>query len=138
MICGIGVDVIEVVRIAEAEKRHGERFLRRIYTQLEMEKVHGNRHQYFAARFAAKEASFKALGTGWSGGVRWLDVEVDNLSSGRPVLALTGVARARADDLGVTLLHISLSHTSGLAVAQVVLEGLPPTGASNSDRKEKA
>ena len=123
LVCGIGVDLVEVARISRVVERHGERFLRRIYTPLEMEKVHGSREQYLAARFAAKEAVFKALGTGWGGGVRWVDVEVDNLPSGQPVLALQGLAQARAEALGVKRSHLTISHTAGHAMAQVILEG---------------
>ena len=123
MVCGIGVDIVEVARVGNVAERHGDRFLRRIYTPLELEKTHGNRNQYLAARFAAKEAAFKALGTGWGGGVRWVEVEVDNLASGQPVLSLHGTARSRADALGVERLHITISHTEEYAMAQVVLEG---------------
>jgi len=128
LICGIGVDIVEVHRVARVAERHGDRFLRRIYTPLEMERVHGNRHQYLAARFAAKEAAFKALGTGWGGGVRWVEVEIDNLSSGQPVLFLHGTARARAEQLGADRLHITISHTEEYAMAQVVLEGTGSEG----------
>jgi holo-[acyl-carrier protein] synthase len=123
MVRGIGIDMIEVSRVAGVAERHGDRFLHRIYTDLELEKIHGNPQQYLAARFAAKEAAFKALGTGWGGGVRWIEVEVDNLPSGQPVLTLKGAARARADALGVGSIHLTISHTAGHAVAQVILEG---------------
>jgi holo-[acyl-carrier protein] synthase len=130
MVRGIGIDMIEVARIAAVAERHGQRFLRRIYTPLELEKLHGNRHQYLAARFAAKEAVFKALGTGWGGGVRWVEVEVDNLPSGQPVLTLTGAALARADALKVGAMHLTISHTAGHAVAQVILEGTDELGGA--------
>jgi len=123
LVRGIGVDLVEVARIARVLERHGDRFLRRIYTPLELEKVHGRREQYLAARFAAKEAVFKALGTGWGAGVRWVDVEVDNLPTGQPVLALTGRALARAETLGAKRLHLTISHTAEHAMAQVILDG---------------
>lgn len=123
MIQGIGVDLVEVSRVSGVIDRHGERFLRRIYTPMELEKVHGTRAQYLAARFAAKEAAFKALGTGWGAGVRWVDVEVDNLPSGQPILNLHGRARERAEALGADRYHISISHTAEYALAQVILEG---------------
>jgi holo-[acyl-carrier protein] synthase len=129
LVCGIGIDMVEVGRVAGAAQRHGDRFLRRIYTPLELAKVHGSRDQYLAARFAAKEAAFKALGTGWGGGIRWLDVEVDNLPSGQPVMALSGAALARAGALGVRAIHLSISHTAGHAMAQVVFEGTEPDEA---------
>ena len=123
MVCGIGIDMVAVDRVKKVAERHGSRFLRRIFTPLEIEKIHGNRDQYLAARFAAKEAAFKALGTGWGGGVRWVDVEVDNLSSGQPVLRLSGAARERAALLGVTAIHLTISHTAEYALAQVLFEG---------------
>jgi holo-[acyl-carrier protein] synthase len=123
LICGIGIDVIEVSRVRAVVERHGERFLRRMYTPLEIERIHGNRDQYLASRFAAKEAALKALGTGWGRGIRWIDVEVDNMPSGRPILTLRGRAGERADSLGVENLHLSITHTADHAAAQVVLEG---------------
>jgi holo-[acyl-carrier protein] synthase len=123
LVCGIGIDMIEVARVARVEQRHGERFLHRIFTPLELEKIHGNRSQYLAARFAAKEAALKALGTGMSGGVRWVEVEVDNLPSGQPTLNFSGTAQVRALSLGVKRFHITISHTAEHALAQVVLEG---------------
>ncbi len=128
MVCGIGIDIVEVARVAGVAERHGERFLRRIYTPLELAKVHGNRNQYLAARFAAKEAAFKALGTGWGGGVRWVEVEVDNLASGAPVLRLSGAARERADLLGVRTMHLSISHTAEHAMAQVLFDDTATNG----------
>jgi holo-[acyl-carrier protein] synthase len=122
---GLGFDIVEVARVAGVAERHGERFLKRVFTPLEIEKVHGNRGQYLASRFSAKEAAFKALGTGWGGGVRWTDVEVDNLPSGQPVLSLRGVAREKADALGVQRIHVTISHTAQYATAQVILEGEP-------------
>ena len=123
MIRGIGIDIIEVERVRSVAERHGDRFLRRIYTQTEIDSIHGTREQYLAARFAAKEAAFKALGTGWSRGVRWVDVEIDNLPSGQPTLTLSGEALSRARELGAERFHISISHTAEYAAAQVVLEG---------------
>ena len=102
--------------------RHGERFLRRIYAPEEIETVRGNPDQFFAARFAAKEAAFKALGTGWNQGVRWVDVQVENLPSGQPVVHLAGGALERARELGATHSHISITHTAEYAAAQVILE----------------
>ncbi len=122
MIVGLGIDIIEVERVRGVLERHGDRFLRRIYTPREAETVRGNRDQYLAARFAAKEAAFKALGTGWNRGVRWVDVEVENLSSGQPIVHLSGGALERARELGATHSHISITHTADYAAAQVVLE----------------
>src|SRR5205809_1492537 len=85
MIVGTGVDITETARIEQALERHGDRFSRRIFTPLEIEYCERfkNKAERYAARFAAKEAAFKALGTGWRNGVRWLDVEVRNLPSGK-------------------------------------------------------
>lgn len=125
MIIGIGVDMEEVDRIRESIERHGDRFIQRIFTQREIEYVEdrANRYERYAARFAAKEAAMKALGTGWSCGVSWRDSEVVNDADGRPYLHLHGRAAAIAEDKGVRRHWISLSHTHRSVVAQVVLEG---------------
>ena len=122
MIVGIGIDIIEVARVKGVRDRHGDRFLRRIYAPAEIGTIRGNPDQFFAARFAAKEAMFKALGTGWNRGVRWVDVQVENLPSGQPVVHLSGGALERALELGATHSHISISHTVDYAAAQVILE----------------
>lgn len=124
MIIGIGVDLVETPRIARAVERHASRFLKRLFTQGEIaycEKFK-NQAERFAARFAAKEAAFKALGTGWREGVRWLDVEVTHLPSGKPKLVLSGRAKELATQLGVTRIAVSLSHADRYVVAQVVFE----------------
>ncbi|HST12712.1 MAG TPA: holo-ACP synthase, partial [Terriglobales bacterium] len=94
MIVGTGIDIAEVPRIREAIERHGQRFLNRIFTEGEIQycESKANRVERYAARFAAKEAGMKAIGTGWKQGVRWQDFEVANLASGRPTLQLYGVA----------------------------------------------
>src|SRR5580658_8035917 len=94
MIVGAGVDLCEVGRIQEAIARHGRRLQERIYTEREIaySERKANRHERYAARFAAKEAGMKALGTGWRGGLGWRDLEVTNLPSGRPTLTLHRVA----------------------------------------------
>lgn len=124
MILGTGVDLAEVGRIQASIERYGERFTRRVFTEREVAYAErkANKYERYAARFAAKEAGMKALGTGWSGGITWKDLEVTNLSSGRPTLALHGVARDVADRLGVKTIHLSLTHTSAEAMAWVVLE----------------
>lgn len=124
MVVGIGVDLVETARIAENIEQHGDRFIRRLYTPAEIaycEKFKGKAERY-AARFAAKEAAFKALGTGWREGVRWLDVEVVNLPSGKPELLLHGRAGEIARALGVARTSISISHADEYAVVQVVFE----------------
>jgi holo-[acyl-carrier protein] synthase len=124
VILGTGVDLAEVGRIQASIERYGERFTRRVFTEREIAYAErkANKYERYAARFAAKEAGMKALGTGWSGGITWKDLEVTNLSSGRPTLALHGVARDVAGRLGVKTIHLSLTHTSAEAMAWVVLE----------------
>lgn len=124
MIVGMGVDIAETPRIAQTLKRHGERFLKRLYTSQEIaycEKFR-NKAERYAARFAAKEAAFKALGTGWREGIRWLDVEVTHQPSGKPELLLSGRAEELARKLGVTRTAVSISHADRYVVAQVILE----------------
>jgi holo-[acyl-carrier protein] synthase len=124
MIVGTGVDITETERIEQALRRHGGRFAKRLYTPREIAycEQFKNRAERFAARFAAKEAAFKALGTGWREGVRWLDVEVTHQPSGKPELVLTGRAEELARALGVTRMSVSLSHSNHYAVAQVIFE----------------
>ena len=124
MIVGTGVDIVDTPRIAQALERYGERFSKRLYSPAEIaycEKFK-NRAERYAARFAAKEAAFKALGTGWRDGVRWLDVEVTRLPSGKPELVLSGRAGELARALGVTRTAVSISHSDRYAIAQVIFE----------------
>ena len=125
MIVGTGVDIVETSRIHRVFERHGDRFARRLFTAGEIaycEKFK-NKAERFAARFAAKEAAFKALGTGWRGGVRWVDVEVIHHPSGKPGLVLKGRAQELAQALGVTQVALSISHADRYALAQVIFEG---------------
>jgi holo-[acyl-carrier protein] synthase len=124
VIAGIGIDVAEVDRIREAIERHGRRFIERIYTPSEIAYVErkANRFERYAARFAAKEAGMKAIGTGWRRGVRWQDFEVTNLPSGRPTLHLHGEAAKVAEHLGVRNIALSITHTAAEGVAIVILE----------------
>ncbi len=125
MILGLGIDSAEVERIRRAGERHGQRFLQRVFTPAEMAYVErkANRWERYAARFAAKEAAMKAIGTGLRRGVRWRDFEVLNLPSGQPSLKLHGEAARIAAQLGVTRISLSLTHTSQSALAVVILEG---------------
>lgn len=120
----MGTDLAEVARIREAAQRYGDRFLQRIYTPLERAYVErkANKWERYAARFAAKEAGMKALGTGWRRGVRWHDFEVVNQPSGRPTLRLHGVAAEIANGLGVAHIHLSITHTPEVAMAVAVFE----------------
>ncbi len=122
MIVGLGIDLIEVARVARTAEKHGDRFLRRIYHPTELDSNRGDRMQYLAARFAVKEALFKALGTGWARGIRWVDVEVQNLASGQPILLLHGEAAERARRMGAERAHVTITHTAGYAAAVVILE----------------
>lgn len=124
MIIGTGIDLAEVPRIRAAIERYGEAFLKRIYTEGERAYVErkANRYERYAARFAAKEAGMKALGTGWRRGVRWHDFEVANLPSGRPTLRLNGIAKEIAERLGVKNISLSLTHTVESGMAFVVFE----------------
>ena len=124
MIIGLGVDIAEVGRVKAAIERHGETFLRRLYTPAEREYCERfkNKYERFAGRFAAKEAAMKALGTGWSRGVRWVDVEVVRQRGGRPTVKLHGEAGKIADGLGVKNIALSITHTADQAFAQVIFE----------------
>jgi holo-[acyl-carrier protein] synthase len=124
MIAGIGVDLCEVDRIEAAIGRFGERFLTRLYTPAERAYCESkpNRMERFAGRFAAKEAAMKAIGTGWSRGVSWRDFEVSRLRSGQPVIVFHGAAQRIAAQLGVTRALVSITHTRGMAMAEVLLE----------------
>ncbi|MBI2817724.1 MAG: holo-ACP synthase [Acidobacteria bacterium] len=125
MIIGLGVDLAEVSRMREAIERHGERFLKRVFTTLEIDycQRHRNSYERFAARFAAKEAAMKALGTGWRRGVTWQDFEISNGPSGKPQLSLSGKAKEICIALGGRNVVVSLTHTPEYALAQVILEG---------------
>ena len=124
MILGTGIDLAEVPRIRASAERFGARFIERIYTPGEIAYVErkANRYERYAARFAAKEAGMKAIGTGWKRGVTWHDFEVANLPSGRPILRLHGVAATIAERLGVRQISLSLTHTAELGMAHVILE----------------
>jgi holo-[acyl-carrier protein] synthase len=116
----VGVDIIEISRIAEAVERWGDRFLRRIYTDAELEYCRGRAPQ-FASRFAAKEAVMKALGTGRRG-VDWRDIEVVRSRGGPPKIVLHGRASRVAERLAVTEVALSLSHSKEFAVASALIE----------------
>ena len=137
MIVGTGVDLAEVPRIRASIERFGARFIERIYTPAEIAYVErkANRWERYAARFAAKEAGMKAIGTGWRHGVRWQDFEVANLPSGKPTLRLHGVAARVANKLGVRNVSLSLTHTAELGMAHVILEGLGTARNCASSRR---
>lgn len=126
MIFGMGLDVAEIDRIRESLTRFGARFTARVLTPAEAEAMPANDPApYVAARFAAKEACSKALGTGFAQGVTMRSIEVRSLPSGAPSLVLFGRARELADEMGATRLHLSLTHGRDVAAAVVILEGPP-------------
>ncbi len=124
MIVGLGLDIAEIDRIEAAIVRHGAPFLERLFTPAEVAycETHKNRFERYAARFAAKEAAMKALGTGWRHGIRWRDIEVTRAPNGKPSLRLEGVAREFADRLGVRHISLSITHSGNFALAQVIFE----------------
>lgn len=124
MIVGLGLDIAEIDRIEAAIKRHGAPILERLFTPKEVAycEKHRNKFERYAGRFAAKEAAMKALGTGWSRGVRWRDIEVIREPSGRPTLRLEGAAGQVAARLGVKNISITITHSGNLALAEVIFE----------------
>lgn len=118
----VGIDIIEIKRIERLFSAN-EDFLRRIYTEKEVEycKQKKNKYQHFAARFASKEAMFKALGTGWVGNMKWTDIELLNDETGRPYLNLYGSVKEMADKKHIGNISVSLSHCQEYAIAQVLL-----------------
>jgi len=127
-VISVGVDLIEISRIARALERWGDRFLHRVYTDREIAYC-GDSVQELAARFAAKESISKALGTGLVG-VTWREMEVVNEPSGKPTVRLHGRAREVARGLGLDAFALSLSHSRELAVAMVVADGRSPGGSA--------
>jgi len=124
MIVSTGIDIVEISRIEEVFARRGDRFRNRVFTQSEINycEARGARFSSYAARFAAKEAAMKALGTGWGEGVGWRDVEVIRLESGGPTILLHGRAKERFHQLGAKKIHLSLTHSRDFAMAQVIFE----------------
>jgi holo-[acyl-carrier protein] synthase len=124
VIVGTGIDIVEVVRIVAAVDRFGDRFLNRVFTEKEIHYCRSkqNAMERFAARFAAKEAGFKAIGTGWRHGVTWKDVEVGREPGGRPTICFRGKAGEFATRLGAQRASLSISHTAEQAIAHVILE----------------
>lgn len=124
MIIGTGIDIVEIARFRKILAGAGERFLARVFTGEEQRFCLARKDPapHFAARFAAKEAVFKALETGWAKGVSWLDVEVRRQEQGAPVIILYGTSQEIAASKGVGRVHLSLTHTENWAAATVILE----------------
>ena len=128
MVLGLGTDLIEIDRIDQSIRRFGDRFLDRIFTPAEIAFCLRKKApaESFAARFAAKEAGAKALGTGSSRGIAWKEIEVRRLPGEAPTLHWSGRARDRADQIGVRRVHLTLSHSHHYALAVVLAEDEPP------------
>lgn len=124
MIVGLGMDLVRIDRVWAVLERKGGRALSRFFTAAEAERCNASRHppESFAARFAAKEAFFKALGTGWGIGGAWTEVEVVSTPSGAPTLRLSGRAKEQAEARGATRVHVTLTHSDDVAAAVVILE----------------
>jgi len=134
-VVGIGTDIIECLRVAQMIERHGELFLTRVYTPHEIEYCSARKAstQHYAGRFAAKEAVLKALGTGWTRGVQWRDIEVRNDLGGKPAIALAGGARELCEKHGIAQMLISISHCRTHATAYALALGREiPAGPDSS------
>ena len=136
VITGIGIDLCEIARIRRAlEGPQGARFRARVFTDDEQrycERRRATRFQSYAARFAAKEAAMKALGTGWGDGVAWRDIEVRRAEPAAPEIVLHGRAAEIARGRGMVRWHLALSHTAAAAIAWVLAEGTPLRAASRA------
>jgi holo-[acyl-carrier protein] synthase len=128
-ILGIGTDIVECLRIGKMIEQHGELFLRRVYTPREIRYCQSRKHaiEHFAGRWAAKEAILKAMGTGWSKGIAWTDIEVRSGNGERPEVMVGGVAKevAREREIGDILVSISHCRTYATAYAMALSKKLP-------------
>src|SRR3954449_6219947 len=144
MILGLGSDITDARRIAKVIERHGDRFLTRVFTDIERAKAdrRKNRAETYAKRFAAKEACAKALGTGIRHGVWWRDMGVVNMPSGRPTMALTGGARKRLDALTpkgyAAQIDLSITDEGPMSMAFVVISAVPATKTMRESAAAKA
>lgn len=127
MIVGIGTDIMGIERMQSSLQQRGDAWARRLLTESEYGEYEkrGNKAAFLAKRFAAKEAAAKALGTGFADGITWKHINIHNDSKGAPVMTLTDKARERADSLGITDIHLSISDEKHYAVAFVILEKRP-------------
>lgn len=123
MIKGTGIDLVSVKRIERVIRRWGLKFILKVFTPAEIEYCESKeaRYQHYAARFAAKEAAVKMLGK--TAGIGWKDIEVSHDGDGKPVLILHGQARLLAEELGIKMVHIAISHERDMVVVQVIGEG---------------
>ena len=125
MIVGIGIDIVRTGRIKEACEKWEKRFLDRIFTAEEQAYClrHKSPHHWLGGRFAVKEAMFKAIGTGWRKGVRWVDVETGNHPGGKPFVTVSGKIKEILSEKNVAVIHVTISHDTDYSVGQVILEG---------------
>ncbi|MEK7996008.1 MAG: holo-ACP synthase, partial [Planctomycetota bacterium] len=114
-----GIDLVDCPRIEQMVQRHGERFLKRVFTDAERAYARANRNEMekLAGRFAAKEAILKLMGTGWRGKIAWTDIEIINNAVGQPEVTLSGEVKTIAEALGITHISISITHTANFAIA---------------------
>jgi len=124
-VIGIGTDIVECLRIARMIERHADLFLQRVYTSYEIEYCSARKAatQHYAGRWAAKEAVLKSMGTGWSQGIRWKDIEVRNNPAGQPSIAIGGRSREVCEELGIADILVSISHCRSHATAYAMAVG---------------
>jgi holo-[acyl-carrier protein] synthase len=130
-ILGIGTDIIECLRIGKMIEQHGELFLRRVYTDREIRYCQGRKHaiEHFAGRWAAKEAILKAIGTGWTRGISWTDLEVRNNAGGQPQVLVRGGAKDAAIERGIGDILVTISHCRMYATAYALALAAPQNGS---------
>ncbi|MGB2864875.1 MAG: holo-ACP synthase [Sedimentisphaerales bacterium] len=117
-----GIDLVDCPRIEQMIERHGERFIKRVFTAAEQAYAEANKNEVekLAGRFAAKEAVLKLVGTGWRGKIAWTDIEIINNAAGQPEVTLGGEVRKIADKLGIKHISVSITHTANFAIASAV------------------
>jgi len=117
-----GIDLVDCPRIEQMIQRHGERFIKRVFTDAEQAYAEKNKNEVekLAGRFAAKEAVLKLVGTGWRGKIAWTDIEIINNAAGQPEVTLSGEVRTIADKLGIKHISVSITHTANFAIASAV------------------
>ena len=140
-VVGIGIDIIECERIADMMKKHDEIFINRVFTPYEIEYCGGRKAaaQHFAGRWAAKEAILKSMGTGWAKGIRWLDIEIQTLPGGKPIVNISGVAKDICDSRGISDILISISHCHSYATAfaTAIGNGSPPDSSAHAETTDE-
>jgi len=117
-----GIDLVDCPRIEQMIQRHGERFVKRVFTDAEQAYARANKNEIekLAGRFAAKEAVLKLIGTGWRGKIAWTDIEVINNAAGQPEVTIVGEVKRIADELGIEHISVSITHTANFAIASAV------------------